>query len=172
MRTLSLSFRQSHTDEISDAIDVMLVTIAHAGLVALGYADGRLRLSSDPTERFSTTPLRYGTTSRGQAFEFLPFRWKVPEDGEEAQPVIPLSIPNFSPDLIAMLRSTTEPAAVTCEIVAASDPDTVEMSFPDFALQNASYDDETVVLSLAIDALTHEGIPAGSATPAAFPGLF
>ena len=172
MRTLSLTFRRSHTDEMSGEIDVMLVTIAHPDLVGLGHADGKIRLSSDPTERFSVDPLRYGTTSRSQEFEFLPFAWRIPEDGEEAQPTIPLAIANFSQDLVALLRSTTEPALVTCEVVAASAPDVVEIAFPEFDLTSVQGDTALLTITLSIDMLSNEPVPADTVSPAYFPGLF
>ena len=165
-RTLSLALRQAMFGEETGEVPVCLITIDHDLL------DEPLRFSTDPTERLSEDPLRYGTTSRGDIYDFLPISVQLPDDQEEAPPTMSLMLDNVDRDTIALLRSTTEPATVTVEVVLASAPDDVEVTLPAFDLTEADYGAESVTLTLSIDALQTEPFPSGSYTPAQFSGLF
>lgn len=171
MRNLSLSFRQAHNAEASEVVDIFLVTIEHDELEAINGGQP-LRLSSDPTARLSDNPLAYGTVSRGQQYDFLPFQWVAPEEGDEAPSEIQFRILNFDVNMIQLLRSTSTPASVTVEVITSAALNDVEISYPSFDLTGASYDNDAIVLSLAIDSLVTEDVPAESFTPSTFPGLF
>lgn len=165
-RTLSLTLRAAMFAEETGEVPVCLITIAHASLAE------PLRFSTDPTERLSVDPLRYGTTSRGEVYDFLPVAVRLPDDRDEAPPALSLVLDNIDRETIALLRSTVDPAEVTVEVVLASAPDDVEISFPAFDLTEADYAAQTVTLTVAIDALQTEPFPSGSFTPAQFSGLF
>jgi len=166
-RDLSAAFKAALLAERSSETIAALITIEHDDL------DTPLRISTDPTQRITTDPLVYGTVSRDETYYFLPIEeLTLPEDAQDAPPAMRITFSNVSRDSITLLRSTTTPAKVTVEIVLASDPDQVETSFPDFDLTNADYDAAWVTLSLTLDALATEPFPAGSFTPASFPGLF
>jgi len=167
-RTLSLTYRTAiDSEHDGSVVDILLLTFTHASLTT------PIRLSSDPTQQISLdADVVYGTVSRGNTYYFLPFNWVPPEDGDEAPPVLKLRIANFTPQMIALLRSISDPPLVTGEIVGSSTPDTVEMTFPNFDLIGMNYDDATIELSLAIDSLVNIPVPAGSFTPNAFGGLF
>jgi len=165
-RTVSLTLRTAANAEATGEILIFLVTVTHELL------ETPLRFSSDPTERLSVDPLVYGTSSRGDTYSFLPLGLVLPDDSDGTPPAIKLTIDNVSRDMIPLLRSVSTPATVTVELVLASDPDTVEVAWPDFDLVNASYDAGQVSIDLAVNALATEPYPAGSFTPSGFPGMF
>lgn len=165
-RTVSLKFLKAINAQETDELPVLLLTITHPDLV-----DGPERLCSSGY-RIQQEPLLYGMYSRGLRYLALPFSAVLPDDKEDSAPVAKLSMDNVDRDLVALLRSTTTPAEITMEVVLASSPDDVEIEFPPFDLVNADYDDATITISLAIDALATEPYPSGTFDPASFPGLF
>jgi hypothetical protein len=165
-RSLSLTFRAAAYAEHTGEIVITLVTIEHDSL------PGPLRFSSDPTHRISVDPLVYGTESRGESFVFLPMSLVLPDDNDDAAPALKLTLDNVSRDTIPTIRSVSDPATVTVEFVLASAPDVVEASWPEFDLVNAEYDALQVPLDLVVNALATEPYPAGTFSPASFPGLF
>jgi len=149
------------------AVDILLLTITHPD-IATPY-----RISSDPTTRIQTDPeLLYGTISNSNTYYFLPFRWVLPEDGDDVAPTLKFTIDNFSTELITILRTITTPATVTGQIVSSAALNTVEMTFPNFDLTTMNYDEGKVEITCVIDSLVNIPIPAGSFTPQAFGGLF
>ncbi len=166
MTDLSLTFRKAANASATGEIPVVLMTVSHESL------DEPFRFSSDPTTRISTDPLRYGTVSRGETFDFLPLSIGLPEDSDEATPTIQLVISNLTRQLTPMLRSVATPASVTTEIVLASTPDVVEATWPAFDLVGSSAAGNDVTLTLTVDSLSAEPYPAGQFTPGNFPGLF
>lgn len=167
MRTLSADFLSALYDPETDEAIVVLLTFYHSSL-----PNGVLRVSSHNTTRFSSDPLRYGTISRGNAFEFFPFSIALPEEGDDVEPAMQITLDNVTREVTPLLSQVTEPISVLVEIVTASDPDDVEVPFPDFEITSAEIDSGRVVLSLTLDALTSEPYPGYDFTPGAFPSLW
>lgn len=165
-RTTSARLSQVLFAEQTGEVVAALVTIAHPQLGTT------LRFSSDATVRLTTDPLVYGTVSRGNTFTFCPFQVQLPDDDGEKAPEIKLVLSNIGREVIQMARSTSTPASVTVEIVLASHPDDVEVTFPAFDLTSADYDVQSISLGLTIDALAAETFPCDTFTPSGFPGLF
>ncbi len=165
-RNLSARFKAALFRENMEEVAVALVTITHPTL------DEPLRFSSDATVRVSTEPLLYGTISRSEQYLFVPIDITFPADQDDAPPTIDITLSAVGREAVPLLRQAIEPATVTIEVVLAEYPDDVEAIFPDFDLVNASYGGDSATISLAIDSLATEPFPAGSFTPAYFPGLF
>lgn len=165
-RTLSLTLRTAVNAEHTGEVVVFLLTVEHTSLV------DPLRFSSDPTERLDDDPLVYGTTSRGEEYTFLPMSVVMPEDSAEAPPAMRIVLDNVSRELIPLLRSISTPPQVTVELVLASAPDSVEVTWPEFDLVNITYDAQQISADLAITSFATEPYPAGTFSPAHFPGLF
>lgn len=166
MRTISDAFKAALFDEATDEIPVLLLTIMHPDLQEVWH------LSSDNADLLDQEQQLRGTISRGQNYDFVPMSASLPEEGEDAANVIQIGIDNVSRELTPLLKSTVTPATVSIEIVLASSPDLVEISFPNFELTSADVDDGTVVLSLTVDTMMSEPFPADNFTPAAFGGLW
>jgi hypothetical protein len=111
-------------------------------------------------------------TSRGDAFIGFPFDLTLPDEKEDAPPRARLSIDNVSREIGQAIRQIVGPPSVLIEVVLASNPDQVEVSYPRFLLRNISYDAATVSGELMVQNLTIEPFPARRFTPGAFPGAF
>ncbi len=166
MRVVSLNFRVAMFAQESGEVPIFLLTITHPEL-----ADP-IRLTTDPTERFSTDPLLYGTTSRGVQYLYVGMDVTLPDEQDKNPPASKLVVSNVNRDLIPLARSVNSPPSVTFEAVLASALDVVEFSIPALDMINLQYDAGQLTFSLAMDALTSEPYPAGSFSPSSFPGLF
>lgn len=167
MRTISLTMRRALAVQDSGEVAIVLLTISHP---IMGGAS--VRVSSDPTQKFSNAPLEYGTISRGNSYIFLPFSVSLPDDVGERAPAAQIQIENVTLQLVELIRSISSRATVRIELVLASSPNTVEVEFPQFDLGGVSYNADTVTLELAMDSMTSEPYPAGTFDPASFPALF
>lgn len=166
MRVLSLNFRRALFDQESGEVPVFLLTITHPDL------DQPIYLTTDATERLGTAPLTYGTVSRGVTFLYAGIDVTIPDEQDKSPPVSKLTIANVTRDLVPLARSVNTPPAVRIEAVLASALDDVEMSWPSLDMSNLTYDAATLQFDLTMDALVTEPFPAGSFSPAYFPGLF
>ena len=165
-RNVSTGFMVSLHARESGVVAAVLLTITHADMAE------PIRLSTDPTERLSTDPVVYGSISRGQHYAFVPIAVVLPDDGDDAAPAASLEIDNTDRELIAAVRSITDAAEVTLEIIDADDPDVVEIAFPAMRIANVTYDRSIVRFGLAVDGLQAEPYPGASFLPSGFPGLF
>lgn len=167
MRLISLTARTAFNAQETDKVPVWLLTVTHELLAE------PLRFSSDPTERLSTDPLAYGTTSRGEIFGFLPIGVVMPDDSADAPPAMRIVIDNVSRPMVQLLRSfSSPPADVLVEMVLSTTPDVVEVTWPAFQLVNQTSDGGQVTADLVVNAVATEPYPAGIFSPSAFPGLF
>lgn len=171
MRTISLNARQAHDAVASDEIEVVLWHITHPNL------DAPIRLSTDPTERLSVQPLRYGTRSTWMTSDGLPFLFvlagaQIPDDKADTPAAARLVLANVDNKIAGLLRSFTTPAVVDMALVLASTPDLVEMEALGMDLVSAEGSGDQVALSLSRDLRISEPWPTGRMTRSRFPGLW
>lgn len=164
-RELSLSARTSFNAEHGGEIPIVLVTIEHADL------DAPIRLSSDPTERFSLDPLLYGTTSNANQFTFVLMTAILPDDRESPSGV-QLAFDNASSDMAAVVRASQTPATITIQLVLASSPDDIEEEYTELQAVAAEYNANRITLDVSREPLTSEPFPQHRMTQNRFPGLF
>lgn len=131
-----------------------------------------IRLSTDATDRLSEDPLIYKTTSRGNNFIYAGVAITIPNEEDRSPPSSKLTIQNIDRDLIPTARSINTPASASIEIVLASDPNTVEVSLVSMDMVNLIYNAESLTFDLIIDSMQTEPYPAGTFSPAYFPGLY
>lgn len=143
-------------------------------LVTLTSGAEVVRLADGFTQRLSETEedVIYGVRSRGQDFVFLPIEIGLPSDEDGAAPRAQLTIHNVTRYLTPFIRGLVAPPRVDLEIVLASSPDTVEVSFGGMSLASVTYSAETVQGNLTVDTLALEPFPAHTFTPNWFPGMF
>lgn len=163
---LSYSLLRAMNGGETDEVLVLLVTVYDPDSGSL------LRFSSDNAERFSDEPLAYGTTSRGDAFNFLPMKVTFPSSGDDTAPAMSVTLDAVAQEAVPLLRSIRSMASVTIELVLASSPDTVEMAFPAFDLTQFDLSAGSCTVSLSLDSLESEPFPGPTFNPQAFPGLF
>lgn len=154
--TFSDTFKAAVFAQETDEVFIALVTIDHDDLAA------PIRVTSDGV----------ATESRGETYVAYPFDLQLPDDSDEPAITALITIDNVDREILATLRQLTSRATVTMEIVLASDPDTVEQSFPDFELGSVPWDALTITGELTQESFLNEPYPAGVFAPAWFRGLF
>lgn len=173
MRRLPLNMRAAREGLANDEIEVGLIRVRHP------ESDLVVRLSTDPTERLSTVPLRYCTRSSwltpDPAFDpylFVTMSVLVPDDKDEAPASAQLVLDAVDETIGRALRSTTRQARVDMAIVMASDPNHVLAPWTDFRLLSAEGNDESITMSFSRDRMTTEPWPAHRMGRSYFPALF
>lgn len=155
MRTLtSTAVSSIHAQETGE-VWLVLLTISHSTLA---------------------TPIRVvnnneDITSRGNLYQAFPFEIVLPGQDPDSLPKAMLRFDNVDRTAITTIRSVEGPPNVTIEVILASQPDTVEISFPNLTLRNVKYDASIIEGELLFENLFSEPITY-SMTPSRFPGLF
>lgn len=164
----SLNFRQAAYAAETGRTIIALITIDHDDLTE------PIRISTDPTERIHEyeNEIVYGTVSRGETYIFLPMRLQIPSDTDEGPGNMVMEFDNIHRTYTEIIRSIFTPPTVNVELVLDDDPDTVEVSWPEYLWTNISYDALVIRGTLALETLEREPFPAGSFSPSHFPGLF
>lgn len=144
----------------------ILITITHPD------AATPIRLSSDPTVRLSTTPLMYGTVSRGEQFLFVGMDTRPPDEKDQAPPRSRLVLSHVGREAVALARSVVSPPQAKIEIVRLRAPNVVEIAFPELDMTSVEWDIDQISFDLQADALSAEPYPSGTFDPAHFTGLF
>lgn len=172
MRRMSLNARQAYEDENTDEIEVLLVVIEHESLAA------PVRLSTDPTERLSADPLKYGTRSiwngadaKTDPYQFVLVFAEFPSDLEDAPAAARMVIENVTNDIAKTLRSITDFASISMAVVLASSPNVVEAEFRNLKLVKSEGDAGEFTLNLSRLPIEEESCPTGRMTKDRFPGL-
>lgn len=154
--TVSTDFQQSAFAQETDDVWLILLTIEHTDLPAT------IRVVNNTED----------VTSGGDTYTAFPFRIALPDSREGAPPRARLEIDNTSREITQAIRSITSAPTVTIEIVRAADPDTIEVSWPNFKLRNVRWDVGQVSGDLVLVDFTTEPYPGLKFTPAYFGGLF
>lgn len=166
MRNLSLTARTAFNAQATSQEMVVLVEIYPPDQSA------PIRLTSHPTERLSIDPLRYGTISNGNTYEFVLMSVMRPDDQEGTPGPTSLIFENVVTDMASVVRSTIEPATVNLYLVLASNPDAIEEQYLGFKTSRATADANRVTIDISLAAIVNEPWPAHLQTPTRFPGLF
>ncbi|ADZ70128.1 hypothetical protein [Polymorphum gilvum] len=173
-RKISLNAHLAHDAVGSAETEVVLLQFTHPETEQI------VRLSTDPTERLSLQPLRYGTRSSWlgadpardeDAFLFVLVSVLIPDDQEQAPPAARLVVEGVDNELAELLRSTLMRADVSMAVVLASSPDLPEQEWHNFKLVGAEGAGEGITLTISRDPITEEPWPAGRMTRERFPGL-
>lgn len=150
------ALRRSAFDAETDEVWLVLLTIDHADLSA------PIRVVNNEES----------ITSNGVEYIAFPFDIRLPDSTQDSPPQAQITIDNVSLEITQALRTISSPADVHMQVIRASDPDTVELTFPDFKLRDASWNVLTVSGALLLEDFVQEPYPAEAFTPAQFPGLF
>lgn len=154
-RTLSNAALASMNAQASSDVWLVLLTLSHATLAT------PIRLANNNED----------VVSRGNTFIAFPFEVELPGEDPDQPPKAMLRIDNVDRRVVQTIRSIVAPPTVTLEVILASAPDNVEVSFTNMTLRNAQYDASTVSGELTFDAIYTEPVSL-TMTPNRFPGMF
>lgn len=164
-RPLSNAAKMAMYAQQTSEVFIILITIEHPN-----FTDP-IRVASDSFEVLPDAGVR-GVLSRGMEFVYVPFTLELPQEDDTGVSRATLSIDNISREIVAYVRQASSSLNVTIEIVLSSNVDLVEITAPDFKLDNVSYDAFTVTGDLTMEYFELEPFPARRFTPSDFPGLF
>lgn len=154
-RSVSSTFKSTAFGSQTSEAYIVLLTIDH----------------EEMDEPFYVTSNGVEVISNGVLFYPYPFTITLPDDTERPFSQGRLTIDTVSQTMVAA-RWFNTPVTITIQIVLASDPDTVEIEFPDFELTDLTYDDQTISGNLSIESFVEEPFPGDAFIPSYFPGLF
>lgn len=132
------------------------------------------RLADGFTKRISETEtdVLYGITSNGFDYTFLPMEISLPSEDEAQAPKCSIVLHDVTRYVTPIVRTITAPPRIKLEMVLSKSPNTVEVSFSDFYINNFTYNADSVTADLAMIDYEREPFPMHSFTPRYFPGMF
>jgi len=115
----------------------------------------------------------YGVIGPGsEKYIFLPLTITLPDETAGQSPKCVLTLYDVAGYLTPLIREVYGPPLVKLQLVLASNPSQVEITFTDFFLTNITYTRESIQAELNMINLDREPFPQHQFTPAYFPGLF
>lgn len=155
-RDTSLTFREAVFSQETVEAFIVLIEIDHADLSA------PIRVCSNSEN----------ITSNGNLYVALPFRLSLPDDQADQFTRARLEIDNVDRSIVESLRLIDTAPTVSLSVVLASDPDTVEVTFPNLILRKANYDVMTVSGNVSLTTFMEEPFPGDTFLPSTVPGVF
>ena len=155
-RSLSTTAKQAIFSQETNEVFLMIIEIDHNDLAS---------------------PIRVvnnweNITSNGNTYTAYPFQFALPGEDGESMEQVQLTISNVDKLLVEGVRSISSPLDLTLNVILASDPDTIEAGPFNMKIRNVEYNAETLTGTCIFNDLLNEPYPAGTYTPADYPGLF
>jgi hypothetical protein len=111
-------------------------------------------------------------SSRGQIYSCLPMKITLPVDDGQTARSFSIDIDNVSLSLITGLRTVVGNIGVTIEMVLASMPDVVQMSFDDLSVSGITYNATKISATIIMDNFLAVAMTSEVYSPSGYPGLF
>ena len=156
---------------------IMLLTIYDPnGSTDPAAATTPIRLSDNYTQRLSSTTddeVVYGVVSNSTEYVYIPMTLNLPNDQETGPGDCSITLNFVTPETITVIRDHLRVRTkVLIELVISSNLNYVEATLQDYYITSATYNAESVTLSLGMISYNTEPFPSFSFTPSYFPGLF
>lgn len=139
----------------SDDPFLMLVTLSHSNFNTI-----RLVNNSE------------NIISRGNIFQSFPMKIRLPVDDGESTREVSIDFDNVSLGILDEIRSVSTYIDVKLEMILASDPNSVQLSFEELKIQSITYDKTKVSAKLFLDSFLSTSLPSEKYGPTNFPGIF
>lgn len=159
MRTLSTAALASIHAQETDEVWLVLLRLKHANILPAGV----LRCVNN------TVDITGG--SDNQLYTAYPFHLDLPGEDPEQPSVARLRIDNVDRRIVQEVRGLPTPPTVDLEVILASQPTTVEISFSDLTLRAIDFDAFEVTGTLTQEEIFSEPVSL-EMTPSRFPSLF
>lgn len=111
-------------------------------------------------------------TSNGLLFQAFPMRIVLPRDDGESAREVAIEFDNVALELIDDIRSVTDFINVKLEMVLASIPDAVQISYDELKIHSINYSKSRISARLILDSFLNTEISSEKYTPTNYPGLF
>jgi hypothetical protein len=154
-RNLSTLAKQAIYAQETGEVFLLLLTISGSGLTTIRVVNNT-----------------QDVVSGGNTYLGFPFDITLADEDELRPPRMRLRIDNVDRQIVQALRSLTVTPTIQLDVVLASQPNTIEASFPGFTLRDASYDALVVEGDLLLEDVLNEPFPQHAFTPQHFPAVF
>lgn len=141
------------------------------GTISIGTSITTDEISYD-TYTTNDDDILYGVISRSEKYLYIPMQITLPDESDGKAPRATLTFYNITGHLTPLIRTLNNPPPVKLEVILASNPDEVEVSFSDLYMYNITYNKDQVTAEISISGLDREPFPQHNFTPLYFPGLF
>ena len=111
-------------------------------------------------------------TSRGDIYTAFPLKITLPMDDGESTREVTLEMDNVGLTFVDELRTVTDLITVKLELVLASIPNDVQVSFEDLKISSLSYNKTRISARLFLDNFLNTELTSEQYTPKNFRGLF
>lgn len=111
-------------------------------------------------------------SSRSNLYRAFPMKVTLPVDDGESVKDFNLVLDNASLTLIGALRSITSPIQCKIEMILASMPDTVQLSYEDLLIRAINYNGRSITAKVSLDNFLTVAMTSEKYTPSNYPGLF
>ena len=174
---LSPTTRRDIFKQESANTDIVLITITHPSWKDEKGNKQVVRLSTHETQLLkidpdTQTPL-YGTVGPGKKkFWYCPMQATLPNSTDEQTPEGRLVFSNVTREVAKYLKMVDkEYPKLTVEVVNSASPEDVDMRFPDLDLQTATWNADTVEITVKSDIAANEPSPWLRFSLAYFPNM-
>lgn len=162
-RTLSPAAVASLTAETTAEVWLVLLEIDHPDLAA------PILVVNDNVDCTSTANSSPPGTPR--VYIGLPFSIELPGESDDDSGIATVAIPNVDREIVNAGRTIVGPASCTITVVLASQPNTIEVSYPGMEMSDLQWDAGSVRGRLRFESIVTEPCSL-IITPERFPGLF
>jgi hypothetical protein len=170
------AIRAMFSSETDEQLIMLLTIYDPNGNSDPAAATTPVRLTDNYMQRLSTTTddeINYGVVSRGNEYLFIPMTLNLPNEQETGVGDCTITLNFVTPEAITIVRShLVSRTKVLIELVLSNNPDYPEATYSDFYITSASYNADSITLSLSMVSYNKEPFPAFNFTPSYFPGLF
>lgn len=111
-------------------------------------------------------------TSNGQVYTAYDFAIVIAEDTGDKSPEMQIRIGNVDRSLIDEIRQVPTPIKVDASLILASNPDNLEITFPEMTLRSVSYDQFVITGTLVVDEVLNLRFPADVVNAREYQGLY
>jgi hypothetical protein len=110
--------------------------------------------------------------SNGETFVAFPMNIRLPADDGETVREVAMEFDNVSLELVDEFRAVTTPIEIRLDLVLASNPDYIQLSFTDLKLRNINYNKQRISAKLTLDSFLNIELTSEKYGPSNYPGLF
>jgi hypothetical protein len=145
---------------------------AQIGLITINPVEGEpVYLCTDPIERLSVNPLRYGLTVGERVYEHMAIRLVLPDSNKDALPATSLEMDNIDVALVQATHTTIYRATLSLVVVVSTAPSDVIERWPDMEITEAAFDDDVVTLVVGYESAANEPLVKHGMTVNLLPAL-